>query len=302
MGAVRPQDLVFTLAGEYLLERREPVGVRSLIRLLSPFGLSEGAVRTVLSRMAQKGWLESGRGGRRGRYGLTTRGRQLLEAGSARIYHPRWDEPWDGQWFLLAYSIPERERQVRDRLRDRLAWLGFGSLGNGLWLSPHDVGDEVVALGRDLDIAARLVTFRGPAVGTTDTAGLVATCWDLPDVNRRYEEFIEAWVPEFQRCRAELPAGAVSDEECYVLRFRLMHEYRGFPLLDPYLPRVMLPKDWGGECAAHLFRTFHDLLVEPADRHVDAVLASDGPVSARSERPREGRSSAARQPASARKR
>ena len=37
----RPQDLVFTLFGEYLLHRPEPVWVGSLISLLETFGLSE---------------------------------------------------------------------------------------------------------------------------------------------------------------------------------------------------------------------------------------------------------------------
>ena len=55
----RPQDLVFTLYGEYLLGREDAPWVGAIIALLHPFGLSEGAVRTVLSRMARKGWLET---------------------------------------------------------------------------------------------------------------------------------------------------------------------------------------------------------------------------------------------------
>ena len=98
--------------------------------------------------MARKGWLHSRRMGRHSFYDLTGRGRHLLEEGRARILHPSWDGPWDETWFLLAYSIPEDVRHLRDRLRDRLAWLGFGSLGNGLWISPHDVSKEVA------DIAA----------------------------------------------------------------------------------------------------------------------------------------------------
>jgi phenylacetic acid degradation operon negative regulatory protein len=270
MPSLRPQDLVFTLFGEYLLHRSGAIAVQSLIRLLAPFELSESAVRVVLSRMTQKGWLRSSR---RGRYGLTARGRRLLEAGEAKIFHPAWDEPWDGQWFVLSYSIPEDRRHVRDRLRDRLAWLGFGSLGNGLWISPHDVGEEVGELGRALKLTQRLVCFRGPAVGFVQTEELVAACWDLAAINRRYERFIDRWADEYRRCRGALPAGRVDAEECFRLRFRLIHEYREFPLLDPYLPRSMLPSDWGGECAAHLFRVFHDMLVEPADRWVDSVLA-----------------------------
>lgn len=274
MTPIRPQDLVFTLFGEYLLRRPGPVPVAALILLLAPFGLSEGAVRTVLSRMVRKRWLVSGHGGRRGLYALSARGRRLLESGEARIFHPRWDEPWDGQWYLLAYSIPESRRRLRNRLRERLAWLGFGSLGNGLWVSPHDVDAEVRELARSLRLGTRLVSFRGPVAGFTDPARLARSCWNLPRINDRYKAFIRQWLPEYRRCRSAVPAGGVDSEECFVLRFRLIHEYREFPLLDPYLPRTLLPPNWKGERAAHLFRTFHDLLVAPADQHVDAVLES----------------------------
>lgn len=274
MPSLRPQDLVFTLFGEYLLHRPGAVPVQSLIRLLAPFDLSDGAVRVVLSRMVQKGWLTTPR---RGSYALSARGRRLLVAGEAKIFHPAWDEPWEGQWYVLSYSIPEDRRQVRDQLRDRLAWLGFGSLGNGLWISPHDVGDEVAELASGLDLTERLVSFRGPAVGFTRTEDLVSMCWDLPAINGRYEQFIGDWADRYRHFRDAVPQGRVSPEECFRLRFRLIHEYREFPLLDPYLPRTMLPSNWGGECAAHLFRAFHDILVEPADRWVDSVLADSAP-------------------------
>lgn len=276
MHATRPQDLVFTLFGEYLLHRRGPVWVGSLISLLEAFDLSEGAVRTVLSRMARKGWLFTTRRGRLSFYDLTSRGRRLLEEGAERIHHPPWDRPWNGRWLLVAYSIPERRRADRDRLRDRLAWLGFGSLGNGLWISPHDVEQEVAEVASALGISHQVEVFRADRLPErSDPADLVTRCWDLASINARYEAFISRWVPTHQRCRAE----TVSPRESYALRFRLIHEYREFPLLDPYLPRELQPRDWGGECAAHLFKTLHDLLVGPADAHVDAVLA-DAPASA----------------------
>jgi phenylacetic acid degradation operon negative regulatory protein len=186
MPAQRPQDLVFTLYGEYLLHRDEPIWVGSLISLLQPFGLSEGAVRTVLSRMARKGWLDGQRTGRNSFYDLAPKGRRLLEEGQDRIFHPSWDGPWDGSWFLLAYSIPEDVRHLRDRLRDRLAWLGFGSLGNGLWISPYDVEQEVRALAEQLGIQQHLECFQAQRVGNREPQALVDRCWDLPGVNAHY--------------------------------------------------------------------------------------------------------------------
>lgn len=279
----RPQDLVFTLYGEYLLDRDDPPWVGALITLLQPFGPSEGAVRTVLSRMSGKGWLTTHRIGRHAFYDLTSRGRKLLEEGQARIFHPSWDVPWDEQWFLLAYSIPEDARKLRDRLRDRLAWLGFGSLGNGLWISPHDVEDQVGDLSTQLGIAEHVECFRAKRVAGAPVAELVARCWDLDAVDAHYRAFMDRWGPQLHRLEADAPR-SIEDEECYTLRFDLIHEFRAFPLEDPYLPRALLPDSWAGEDATRLFHALHDRLVGPADRHVDRVLA-DGPVASSSGSP-----------------
>lgn len=276
----RPQDLVFTLFGDTLLHRSEPVWVGSLITLLEPLSLSEAAVRTVLSRMAGKGWLEAERVGRLSFYDLTSRGRRLLEEGESRIHHPDWDQPWDGYWYLIAYSIPEDERHLRTRLRDRLAWLGFGSLGNGLWISPHDVEAEVRRIAEELDVGPYLSCFRANGAAFSEPEDLVGKCWDLPGINARYEEFVDRHLPDFYRCRDPGEDGEISAEEAYVRRFRLVHEYRDFPRIDPYLPRTLLLKNWAGECAAHLFKTYHDLLAPPADRYVESVLAEAPPAPA----------------------
>lgn len=271
-----PRDLIFTLFGEYLLHRPGTVWVGSLIDLLAPLGLSEGAVRTALSRMAGRGWLVSERRGRNAFYSLTERGRRLLEEGERRIYRPTWDEPWDGSWLLVSYSIPERDRSLRDRLRVRLSWLGFGSLGNGLWVTPHDVADRVGEVAESLGIADHVELFRGRHLGFSDASHLVEQCWDLPALNGRYVDFIGRHLPEHERFTRELEAGDLSVAQAYVHRFDLVHEYREFPLEDPYLPRELLPDDWAGDCAAGLFRVLHDLLEDPAEAHVDAVLARAG--------------------------
>ena len=268
----RPQDLVFTLFGDQLLHRGAPVWVGSLIELLRPLGLSAGGVRTVLSRMAAKGWLQARREGRRSFYDLTERGRALLEEGEARIYHPPRDAPWDRLWYLVAYSVPEEKRKVRDQLRTRLQWLGFGQLGNGLWISPHHMRGAVNRLAGDLGVAEHVELFRAQYQGYSSVDHLVAQCWDLPALDRRYEEFISRHGPEHDRLVEGLGAGTVGVEEAYVRRFWLVHEYREFPLLDPYLPRELLPAGWHGDEAARLFEACHDLLTTPAERYVESVL------------------------------
>ena len=284
MSSQRPQDLVFTLYGEYLRRRQGPVWVGSLIRLLAPFGISEGGVRTVLSRMARKGWLAVERRGRHAYYGLTPRGDRLLAEGEARIFHPSWSERWDGRWYLVAYSIPEQRRHLRDRLRIRLAWLGFGSLGNGLWISPHDVGDRVSEVARDMGVTELLECFRARHLGDGDHDGLVQRCWDLPALANRYRGFLDQWRPRLESWRDG--AHVLSEADCFANRFNLIHEFREFPLEDPYLPRSLLPEGWPGPDAGSLFNDLHDLLEGPAERYVGDILGEHAtPTPARSDHP-----------------
>jgi phenylacetic acid degradation operon negative regulatory protein len=272
----RPQDLVFTLYGEFLL-KRGPVWVGSLLELLAPLGLSAGGVRTVLSRMTAKGWLTAQREGRRGYYALSERGRRLLEEGEARIYRPPQVTDWDGEWTLLAYSIPEELRPLRDRLRTRLSWLGFGSLGNGLWISPHAVESRVREIGEELGLGAHLELFRARHSGFSTREQLVRQCWDLPALNVRYEAFVARHLPPYYDLRDGGLAG-ITPLAAYVRRFELVHEYREFPLLDPFLPRALHPPEWAGECAQALFQASHELLAASADAHI-AALVETLPVS-----------------------
>jgi phenylacetic acid degradation operon negative regulatory protein len=278
MKSKRPQDLVFTLFGEYLLHQKKPIWVGSLISLLRPFRLSEGAVRTVLSRMTRKGWLKTRRRGRNSFYALAPRGHRLLEEGRDRIFRPTWEDAWDGQWYLVTYSIPEEMRRLRDRLRVRLAWLGFGSMGNGVWISPHRVEDRVLAMAAEMQIEDKLLFFRAEQLGYSDHQDLVRRSWDLDALACRYRTFLERWRPVYDRYRANADIIATHDARCFVDRFNLIHEFRRFPLDDPFLPHALLPDSWPGQEAATLFSDLHDLLASPADRYVEGVL-SDAPVS-----------------------
>jgi phenylacetic acid degradation operon negative regulatory protein len=274
----RPQDLVFTLYGDFLRQRGEPVAVGSLIRLLAPLGLSATNVRTVLSRMVGKGWLRAERHGRGSYYELTHRGRALLEEGARRIYEPPRQDEWDGEWTLVAYSIPEDSRALRDRFRLRLTWLGLGSLGNGLWVTPHDVRETVAEVAGELEVTNYVQVFRGAHVGGSAPEALVAQLWDLKGLHRAYDAFVDRHLEPCLRLKEGGP-GSIDPQAAYETRFRLVHEYRRFPLLDPFLPRPLQPANWSGECALALFRHYHDLLQPPADAFVESLLGAPRPQS-----------------------
>jgi phenylacetic acid degradation operon negative regulatory protein len=285
MTSRRPQELVFTLFGEYLLRQDRPIWVGSLIAFLKPFRVNEGAVRTVLSRMSRKRWLTSKRSGRNSYYALTPKGRRLVEEGEEHILHPPRRADWDRRWCLLTYSIPEDVRHLRDRLRLRLAWMGFGSLGNGVWISPHPSYDKVTEMAQEMGLEGNLVCFDAHQLSCTSTHDLVSRCWDLPKLQDRYQDFLARWQPEMERWLREIEAGEVRDDRAFRLRFQLIHEFRAFPLEDPFLPDPLLPAEWAGWSAGQLFNRLHGFLEEPSARYVEAVLSREPPYRGRSRSP-----------------
>ena len=263
---MKARSLVFDLFGDYLRYRGGEVRLRDLIALMGCFGVAETTVRVVATRLRGEGWLASRRDGRATTYRLTEDAWRLLNVGRERIFD-RAAGPWDGQWHMVIYSVPEADRAVRDQLRKKLSWLGFGQLAPSVWVSPHDrlaqVEDELTE--RD---PVRLDVFHSRSRGAEADRELAARAWDLDTLNRGYADWLERYQPRLDGYRN----GALAGRDALVERMRLVHDYRLFPFRDPDLPPELLPGDWLGRAAHEVFRHAHDVLRAPAEGHVDELL------------------------------
>lgn len=245
---LNPRALLFTLYGDYVHPSgAELVRVGALVRLAEVLGVSSSALRSALSRMTREGWLVSQRDGGRPRYGLSPRGFQLIDEGARRIYK-RHRETWDGRWLVVAYSLPERRRGERDRLREGLSFLGLGSLGNGLFISPHDLADEVRAVADRTGALDQVTVLRARLAWPDEPQDIVRRAWDLEEVAGRYRRFLTEFRPVLDD-----PAAPVDDEEAFRRRFRLTHAFRRTLFGDPELPDALLPDGWVGTAAFHRF-------------------------------------------------
>jgi phenylacetic acid degradation operon negative regulatory protein len=265
---VKPRSLVFDLFGDYLRYRGGEVRLRGLVALMDCFEVPEATVRVVTARMRKEGWLESRREGRETVYLLTDAAWELLDEGRARIFQ-RAQGPWDGQWHMVVYSVPESERALREQLRKKLAWFGFGPLSSAIWLSPHDRAGEVAAAFADSP-AARLDTFRSRSGGPEADRDIAARAWDLKGLDDDYARLLEVYRPRLARYRE----GAPAPREALVERMRLVHDYRLFPFRDPDLPPELLPADWHGRRAHETFLEAHGLLRASAEACVDELLGT----------------------------
>ncbi|HVW35320.1 MAG TPA: PaaX family transcriptional regulator C-terminal domain-containing protein, partial [Acidimicrobiia bacterium] len=222
-------------------------------------------------RSAERGLLESERIGRRTRWALSDPARRLLADGTRRIYSlHREPRPWDGRWLLLFVSVPESQRDLRHRMRTRLGWAGFASIGSGTWVSPWvDREVEVREVLDDLGLAGAARSFIAQPGAIGDVGAMVSSTWPLADIAGSYEAFLE---------RFGSASAPDSGYDAFVAQVRLVHEWRRFPFLDPDLPGELLPRDWVGYRAAALFHRLHEQWRSPAWAWWTERMEASGPM------------------------
>lgn len=262
--------LLLTVLGEFVLPGGGSAWTQTLLTLLEQLGVKDKAARQALARMHDRGLLDRERVGRKTRWSLTDRSRQVLTDGAQRIYgfgqSPR---PWDGTWLVVLTSVPERDRQVRYRMGVELGWAGFGSLGNGMWVSPW--GDqESLAVETVSSLGIDATSFRGRLGQLGSGAELAAQAWDLPALRVGYDGFLA----EVARSSTLTDSGAraVDGSAAATALASIVHLWRRFPFVDPELPAELLPSDWPGPVAADRFAAVRAELLAPATdwwRHLD---------------------------------
>jgi DNA-binding transcriptional regulator PaaX len=256
--APRPESLLLAFCGAHLAGRRAAIAASSVIGLLGRLGVSEHASRATLKRMTQRGLLRSIRAGRQAYLALTPHAETVLREGRIRLAAGTVNRDWDGQWTLLAFSVPEDRREDRHTLRTQLAWAGFGPLQNALWIAPSP-GDVASALAtRGLLEYVRI--FRAEAITPGDPRLLAADAWDLPGLARGYREFLDRWGGPAARAPDELSRQVLLEAE-WLLLIRA----------DPRLPLALLHADWPGIEAEQVFRSLRRDLDGAARRRADAL-------------------------------
>jgi phenylacetic acid degradation operon negative regulatory protein len=249
LGAASARSLLLTVLGEFVLTEGRPVWTATLLDLLADLDVAEKAARQAIMRTADSGWIAGARIGRETRWTLTDAGTRLLKEGTDRIYGFAADSrTWDGRWLVLVAAVPENERQLRNRLRTQLGWAGLGSINLTTWVTPRlNREHEAIRVLQGLGLDTGSWSFVAEAGVLGDERSLARTAWDLDAIEARYEDFLDLAARRRPR----------TDRQALIAQVRLVQEWRRFPLLDPGLPRELLPPRWSGSRAAEVFRERH---------------------------------------------
>lgn len=210
-------------------------------------GMGEQPVRLAIRRMVAAGEAEQHGRGRRATLRLTP-GHDLRERHDAEFLALAAEQdagrlPWDGTWHLLAFTIPEDRRAVRDALRSTLVRLGGAPLAAGLYVSPHDWDAVVDAETATLDVADALTRADTRALrtgGESDPRRIAARLWPLADIAAAYAP-LDAVLDEV----AHHPPSPADDlAGSLALALRLATAADAALRDDPLLPPELLPDDW----------------------------------------------------------
>ncbi|MDO8552964.1 MAG: hypothetical protein Q7S01_05615 [bacterium] len=108
---------------------------------------------TALSRLAQKKWITFERHNGKRFARITEAGRHAFMAENRKNkLIPLIKRRWDKRWRVVIFDVPEKRRDVRDRLRSMMREFGFEHLQDSVWVYPYDCEDMVALLKAELKI------------------------------------------------------------------------------------------------------------------------------------------------------
>lgn len=270
-GPGTPRAYLVSLYGAYARELGGWLTVAELITLMGQLDVDEPAARSAISRLKRRGLLVAERRGQAAGYSLSAAAEQILGTGDRRIFDRATAKLADG-WVLAVFSVPESERAKRHTLRSRLGWLGFGTAAHGVWIAPAYVAAEARVAIEQLGLTRYVDLFNAGYLAFADLADSVGRWWDLAGLARRYGEFV-ASVEPIRASWQHPPTSAADDRAAFADHVRTLTAWRRMRYVDPGLPVDLLPPDWPGTQARELFFDLHELLREPALRHVRAQLS-----------------------------
>lgn len=170
---------------------------------------------------------------------LTSEGKNQLVRSFPML---KWQQSsWDGWWRIVIFDVAEKQRKVRDSLRIKLVELGFGQWQKSVYISPHDVAQDMIEFLESLHLWGQASVFVAKELGPRQ-AEKIEKMWRLNKLNDSYYKIVEVWEK-------------VGDQELsQKLARQLVSRYLHSVETDPFLPKEFLPKPWYGFQAQKIFQ------------------------------------------------
>lgn len=158
-------------------------------------------------------------------------------------------EKWDGKWRIISYEIPEKKREIRDRLRREMQGWGLGPWHRSFWLTPHPILPTLKALTSQKEEEKYIQAFEADHT-FGDREFLIEKVWGKSNLDKSYRELFKKW-------HEILSSG---DEKVDKLR-KVIGEYINLLRQDPGLPKELIGESWIGFEGWNIFKEIKSILL-----------------------------------------
>jgi len=158
-------------------------------------------------------------------------------------------EKWDGKWRIISYEIPEKKRELRDRLRREMQGWGLGPWHRSFWLTPHPILPTLKLLTSQKEEEKYIQAFEADHT-FGDREFLIEKVWGKSALDKSYRELFKKW-------HEVLSSG---DEKVDKLK-KVIGEYVNLLRQDPGLPKELIGESWIGFEGWNIFKEIKSILL-----------------------------------------
>jgi phenylacetic acid degradation operon negative regulatory protein len=158
-------------------------------------------------------------------------------------------EKWDGKWRIISYEIPEKKREIRDRLRREMQGWGLGPWHRSFWITPHPILPTLKSLTSQKEEEKYIQAFEADHT-FGDREILIEKVWRKSSLDKSYRELFKKWHEVLSS----------DDEKADKLR-KVIGEYINLLRQDPGLPKELIGESWIGFEGWNIFKEIKSILL-----------------------------------------
>ena len=158
-------------------------------------------------------------------------------------------EKWDGKWRVLSYEIPEKKRDLRDKLRREVAGWGLGPWHRSFWLTPHPIIKELQDLVSGKEEEKYIQAFEADHV-FGERSILIEKVWGKEELDKKYRNMFKKWHIILSE-----------DQEKTENLKKVVLEYIQLLREDPGLPSELVGENWIGFESFNIFKEIRGILL-----------------------------------------
>ena len=149
----------------------------------------------------------------------------------------------------MSYEIPEKKRDLRDKLRREVAGWGLGPWHRSFWLTPHPIIKELQDLVSGKEEEKDIQAFEADHV-FGERSILIEKVWGKEELDKKYRNMFKKWHIILSE-----------DQEKTEKLKKVVLEYIQLLREDPGLPSELVGENWIGFESFNIFKEIRGILL-----------------------------------------